>query len=441
LQQIVTPGITGATVTWATSLGATTTDGTAVWKLLQLAASLTWASGTTYNPGDFLVVSVSGVNHLFQLDTDGPKLPRLASGTHAYVWSGSGGAGTSSGAFNKQFPQGSAPSGFNPSSLHWDNPSFPGDVQYYDISGNGTVGSSHDTGFYENWQTALVGQMVFPAAGQYSFFIQQDDGFLIGFESPITKVSSFLNNPNGITRTAKQGYTLVASMNTGGSHTNVFTINVPVAGTYGFEIDYSNWEHRGTMILQVKGADGNYHEIVPSATALKSNASAPTWPTWSTGFAPSYPSVVDAAGNYIWFNRGPATDFSWQALTSYTAAGATIEDSNLNGETAYRAGLSSSGVQPTWSVVLNALTNDNASLIWKNIGSVSSTTTFDFGIRNARIQVNYVAPGSSSSRALTTDEITLPITQNLGRVQVRYGFVTKAGELDMYETWIEAQAG
>jgi hypothetical protein len=316
-------------------------------------------------------------------------------------------------------------------------------VHYYDISGNGTVGSSHDTGFYENWQTALVGNMYFPVAGQYKFKIQQDDGFLIGFQSGITKVSGFLNNPRGQTRTAKQGYTIFGSVNGGGSYTEFLTINVPTAGTWGFEIDYSNWEHRGTMILQAQGSDGNYYEIIPQATTLKSNASSPTFPTWSTGFAPSYPSAVDAAGNYVWFNRGPATDFSWQALTSFTAAGITIEDSNLNGETPYRAGISSSGVQPSWSTVLNAITGPDGvgGLLWKNTGPVSTTTTFDFGIRNCVIQVTYVAPGSPSSRARTTDTVTIPITQNLGRVQVRYGFVTEAGEQDMYEVWIEAQAG
>lgn len=440
LQQIVTPGISGTTVTWATSLGGTTTDGTITWKLIQLAASLVWTAGHTYNPGDFIVASASGVNHLFQLDSGGSLMPRLVAGTHAYVWSGAGGAGTSAGAFNKTFPQGSAPSGFDPSSLHWVG-GVGIDLSYYDINGNGTLGTAHDTGFYENWQTAIVGQLFFPAAGQYSFQFTQDDGMLIGFEDGISKISGNLSNPRGQTRTAKQGYTILAGVNTGGSYISALTINVPTAGAWGFEIDYSNWEHKGEMVMQCLDSTGTYQDIIPQATALTSDAIAPAWPTWSTAFAPSYPSVVETNGNYIWLNRGPATDFSWQATTSFAAPGLTILDSNLNGQTPYRAGLSSSGVQPTWSTVLNTLTNDAASLIWLETGATSSTTTFDFNIRNAVIQVTYVAPSSPSSRAITTDEVTLPITQNLGRVQVRYGFVTEAGEQDIYEVWIEAQAG
>jgi hypothetical protein len=442
LQQVLTPGTAGGSApTWGTSVGAITTDGGSglTWKMIQTAASLVWAANTHVDVGTYKLVSVSGVNHLFQLSSASNQMPSLASGTKAYIWSGSGGAGTSSGAFNKSYPVGSSPSTVSPASLHWAGITGA-NTKVFPISGNGTVGVGVDIGFYENWQAAIVGKLYFPAAGQYTFRIQHDDGCMIGFESGVTKVSGTLTNPRGQTRTAKQGYSIFAGVNGGGSYTTVVTVSVAAAGTYGFEIDYSNWQHAGSMIVNVKDSTGAYREIVPQATATITGAVAPVWPTWSTAFAPSYPSVTESAGNYVWYNRGPATDFVWSASIYFTLAATVIQDSNLKGQTPYRAGVS--GVsQPLWSTITDALTADNTSLIWRCTGTISVTTTFDFGTRNVVIQVTYRASGSPSSRALTTDEVTLPLTQNLGLVQVRFGNDLEEGEIHMHEVWIEAQAG
>ena len=83
---------------------------------------------------------------------------------------------------------------------------------------------------------------------------------------------------------------------------------------------------------------------------------------------------------------------------------------------------------------------DGTTLTWVNDGGYTAATSFDFGIRNATIDIAYLPPSVINTRATTTDKITLPLTQNLAKVQVRYG-LTSGGEIKMYEVWVEATAG
>ena len=195
------------------------------------------------------------------------------------------------------------------------------------------------------------------------------------------------------------------------------------------------------MILLCQDAQGNWNDIVPLSTDLKTGTTAPNWPAWSTAYAPNWPSVAEAGGNLVWINRGPASDFTWVANTEYTAAQAKIEDANANNQTAYRAGLSGATIPVAFSKTLNGLTANGASLTWIEIGPGTALTYFNVNIRNAQMLVSYVPPTAASSRALTTDEITVPLTQNLGQVQVRYGLDLQNGTFQMYEVWIEGQAG
>jgi hypothetical protein len=210
--------------------------------------------------------------------------------------------------------------------------------------------------------------------------------------------------------------------------------------TAGFEIGYCNWEHSGRMIVTCQDASGNYQEIIPISTPLITSASAPAWPAWSTSMAPSWVSVTESAGNYVWVNRGPIGDFSWIASTMFTAAGTIILDGGGYGQAAYKAGLSGT-TSPPFNENKEGLTADGAGLIWENNGARSAITSFNFAARNGVITVSYLASGTAISRAATTDEVTLPFKQNLALVQVRYGLVGQAGEVQMTEVWVEAQAG
>jgi len=196
-----------------------------------------------------------------------------------------------------------------------------------------------------------------------------------------------------------------------------------------------------------KDANGNWQDLVPSSTPAKTSATQPTWPAWSTSHAPaSWPSVVEANGQFIWVNRGPATDFAWHGNCNIAAADTGVISASGYGQLPYRAGVSGSSA-PAFSSTTNALTSEGASLVWYCDGQKSAITTFDFSLRNFRVDVAYTQPGAGSTRAKTVDEITLATTQNFGLIQVRYGLingvstVTDGGEIQFYECWLDAVAG
>ena len=485
-QIVATPGTTGGSApTWSTgSLGSTTTDSGVTWALYQ-KTGLTFSGGQAWNPGvasvapngtlangnintpHFITATAGGVSCVFEL-TQG-RMPRLGN-MSVYAWSD-----PVQGAVNLQYPLGnppSAPKVFSGASaiqsLHWFNTypySSSGTFHWYAINGDGTVGSGTDMGEDSSshlgaWQCTAVGQMVFPTPGQYTFKLWHDDGMIIAFDPALTtKVSGVYWNVNASQRSAVMGYPWMAGQNASTTYSgngetayngnpSYLTINVKTPSGYdgvsaitvGFELAYMNWEHSGRMIVTCQDSTGTYQEIVPVSTPLKTSASPPTWPAWSTSFAPSWPSVTDAGGNFIWVNRGPATDFAWPSSTAVTAAGITINGSNGYKETAYRAGKSNASTEPTWGTSVGALKLDGTSLTWDNVGGYTPSTTFDFSVRNATIDVAYLVSGAVNTRAATTDEVTLALTQNLQQLQVRYG-LTLGGEMKVYKVWVETQEG
>ena len=487
-QIVVTPGTSnGSAPSWATTpLGSTTAEGGAsllVWALYQIAGltysgAQTWATGNAgyapnaslpngvQNTPHFITATAGGTSCVFELTAG--RMPRLG-GMQVYAW-----PAPVQGAVNLQYPLGnppSAPKVFDGASaiesLHWYN-SYPYDVtqefKWFAVNGNGTVGSGTTMGEDSSshlgaWQCTAVGQMQFPAPGNYVFKLWHDDGMLLAFDPDMaSKVSGTYWNVNASQRSAVLGYAWMAGQNAsttygGGGETayngnpSYLTITVKTPAGYdgvsaivvGFELAYMNWEHSGRMIVTCQDSTGTYQEIVPTATTLKTAASAPTWPAWSSSFAPAWPSVTDAGGNFVWVNRGPATDFAWVASTIFTAAGSVITGTNGYKETAYRAGVDG-GTEPVWLASAGALLLDGSTLICRNLGGYTPSTSFDFSIRNATIDVAYLPSGASNTRAKATDSVTLGLTQPLGNLQVRYG-LTLGGEIKVYEVWVEAQAG
>lgn len=498
LQQVVTPGLSGAShPAWATTLSQTTDDTggsppTLVWVCVQLHTTMTWTPGmdipgsdlTSWytidptqppfgsNPTMFVKATAAGTPCLFEL-TPG-NMPRLGD-VVAYVFATNG---SQKGSCNIAYPAGNPPPAaiqtFTPVSLNWS--SIYGvtyEMYEYIIAGDGTGGSSggnpgpngEDLGHSQNWQCAIVGQLVFPKKGIYNFVMMHDDGMVIAMDTTQCKVTSCPRGVGNVYMGPKApvtGYPWIAGSNASTTYgTGYDSFSIPpgpyspynVWGEYfsisvnednsviGFEIAYTNWEHNGHMILQCQASDGNYYDIVPISTDLKTGSSAPNWPAWSTAYAPNWPSVTEASGNLVWINRGPATDFTWRANTNFTAAQTKIEDLNAFNQTAYRAGFDGATMPTNFSKTLNGLTADGSSLTWINIGPGTALTFFNESVRNGQVLVSYVPPTAASSRAKTTDEITLPLDQNLGQVQVRYGLILQNGEIDMYEVWIEGQVG
>lgn len=359
LQQVTVPGKSGSsTPTWATSKGNTTTDGTITWTMIQTAAELIWASGTAYTAGWFLVGNAGGQNCLFQL---APISTPYINGTiNCNGWNS-----TSSGGFNKYFPAPTADFTFTAASLSWHN-AVSQNTQIDSINGAGTVTGQTDTGHYENWEAAIVGTLHVRVPGQYSFTLSHDDGAFIGFNTPAQLVSgALIGDLIPHTQMAVSGYPVFGGNNSSGSNVDTVVVNFPTAGDYGFEIDWTNWEHASQMLLTCNG-----QTIVPTGTPI-SGTTEPIWPAWSTSFAPNYPSVKESANQFQWNNLGPATDYVWAANINFTTADQTIIDSAGNTEAPYRAGVTGS-TAPTFAGGLNQLTNDNPNLIWINQGAASA---------------------------------------------------------------------
>ena len=455
LQQIQVAGTSksGSPPTWATIVGNTTVDNSITWIMIQTAASMIWSGGTHYDVGHYILATASGTPCLFQLTVNTPVSVGTAT---AYVWNSAGDGGP----FSLKYPASGWASAINMPSLHvhgtgGDSPA----VYAYAINGDGTVGGSTTLikSAAENWNAAFWGTIYFPAAGTYSFNVFSDDGFVFGWDTStgLKKVSGTIIDPANLVVTAVNGYTKFAAYNMGGSWpTNPMSVQVPAAGYYNFEVDYRQGWKDSNLILTCSGK-----ELPLVSTSILTSGSAPTWPAWTSGYAPYYPTVTESSG-YQWANIGPATDFSWTASTPFTlpaltsaskasidalwanklAINATLIDSNLNGQIPYRAGISGGGA-PLWATDTGAETLDNTTLLWLNVGARDITTTFNYAIRNVTLSVTYIAAGTGSTRAKTTDTVTLPLNQNLGLVQVRYGNDLAAGDIKVYEVWVEATAG
>jgi hypothetical protein len=394
VQQVTTPGISGSTSpTWATLVGNTTTDGSITWTMLQTAASLNWQAHTQFAPGHLLSANASGVNCLFQLQ---PLTTPYLNGTiTAYGWNS-----TNSGSFDKFFPAPAADFTLTPQSLNWAN-SIGQNTQINNMNGAGEVTSQTDTGHYENWEAAIVGTIHIRVPGQYSFTLNHDDGVIIAFDSSAQLISGSFVDPLGHTKTAKQGYSNIRCQNISGSNVLTGVWNFPTAGDYQFEIDWTNWEHASQMQLLCNG-----QQIVNLTSQTdESGSTQPVWPSWSTSFAPNYPTAKESVTQYVWRNLGPIADYTWLSQVTFTLPNTAIIDPAGNNESPYRAGVTGT-TAPTFATGVNQLTNDNPNLVWINTGAaaappVGTVSTFNGGWQYAIALVNTVDETVSNCGQLT----------------------------------------
>lgn len=136
----------------------------------------------------------------------------------------------------------------------------------------------------EDWGMAVLGSLTFSAAGTYYFRMSHDDGAFIGMGGGISSVSGPTFNPFHQTATAVKSFPIMAANNASTSfghvcyYSSVFAVSVPAAGTYPFEIDYTNWEKDRFLALQYsKDAGVTYVAITPG------NAAFATPATWTVG--------------------------------------------------------------------------------------------------------------------------------------------------------------
>jgi hypothetical protein len=316
----------------------------------------------------YVIGNASGTNCLFKL-TPSPQ-PRLTGNVNAYLYTAphSGPVGS----FILTFPTstGSALASTTQNSLQFHGAplSHGAELNWDIINGAGAVtGDNTPFGltYVSDYQLIILATLVVPVAGTYSFQFEHQDGMIWGISSGATKVSGPNVNPQGQTQTAANGYTVLGGTNLSGLNTDNFVISFASAGNYTVELNYDYWYHSG-QILQTL-CNGNF---LANGTLI-SGATQPSWPGFSTSFAPNYATVSESAGGIVWSNIGPVTDFTWVANKNYTLPDTIITDPNGYFEAPFRSGFTAS-TQPTFNTGANSLTNDNPNLIWINEGLASS---------------------------------------------------------------------
>lgn len=374
-QTVSVAGISGATVpTWSTSPGGITSDNTITWTLTKTAAQMVWQPNTTYNNGAIIVATPSGgVPSVFELDPF--TAVRTSGAVNAYLWTVPHTG--SVGVFQKPFPLtiGSANATAAGNSLLFDDSSTVGanPIQWATMNASGTI-TGHTVpfpSFPNNYNMVVLANLVIPTAGNYTINITHKDGMIFGLGNGALPISGPHNDPMNYTQTAVNGYTVFGGTNTPPSSSawvEGFVVNFPTAGTYPIEIDYAYWFHSGqTLTIDVNGinpAPGT------APTSRVSGPTAPTWPNFSTAFAPSYANATEASGQLVWSNIGFVTDFSWNENINYSASNTAVVDNNGFNEIPFEAGVTS-GIAPTFVKTLNGLTTDNPNLTWINTGKAS----------------------------------------------------------------------
>lgn len=476
LQQVTTAGKSGASApAWATSVGATTQDGTVVWAMVQTAASMTWQPHTSYIPssslsltsvaaasggttvytgvitgglsnafagktfvvsnftnalnngtfvctastlttltlqnpagvaenvpgvatteGNFIVGSAYGNNCLFQLAP--LAQPTLSGNVSAYLYptSHSGAVG----AFTQTNPVSTGSALASDTSLNslsfYGNPRGEGaDLTWRTVNGAGEYTGTVQPFMAQeplsqyDYNLIILASLNVPAAGQYTFTIQHQDGMFWGIGNGATLVSGPNASANtiGQTITAAEGYPSLGGTNgAGGSYTDTYTVDFPAPGLYPLEVDYHYWYHTGQIFNVLCNGQ-------PLANGTpESGTNAPVWPAWSTTYAPNYPKVTETDGQLTWINLGPVTDFVWAPGTGFTLPDTTIIDPNGNTEAPYRSGVTGATI-PTFLTGLSQTTLDNPNLIWINEGTAGAApsgtaSTYNGGWKYAVALVN-----------------------------------------------------
>jgi len=347
------------------------------------------ANGTAVTQSQFVIGNAYGTNCLFQLAPQ--SQPTLQGNVSAYLYSAPTSGPVGRVILTNPTSTGSAlASATTLNSLSYTGTPLSSGSSLNWVVTNGageTVSTTNPfPSFHQDYQLIILSSLNVPVAGQYTFTITHHDGMIWGIGNGATLVSGPNNNPSGQTITPAQGYPVFGGTNLSGTNIDTFTVNFPTAGVYPIELDIDYWYHSG-QVLNVLCNGFPLANGVP-----ESGTNVPVWPSWSTSYAPKYPSVTETNGQLTWWNIGPVTDFVWTGGTNFTLANSSITDPNGNKETPYRSGVTGT-TAPTFQTGLNQLTLDNPNLIWINDGAATSpptgtVSTFNGGWKYAVALVN-----------------------------------------------------
>ena len=205
-----------------------------------------------------------------------------------------------------------------------------------DLNGNytGTIvaqGNGYQAGVsaLNYFSAVFTGEFVVSTSGNTTFNFFSDDGFMLSIGNGATRVSGPMINPPTSGRSTFTNLPVVGSYNQPSSPSaNSVTVNFPVAGTYPYEVDYSEC-CGGQLALTMTTAASGSHGVPPTGSLTISPSSAASKPT---GQQQTFTvTAVDASGISL-TNLGVAlivngpngqqlnatTDASGQATFTYT---------------------------------------------------------------------------------------------------------------------------
>lgn len=313
VMQIQTSGKSGGSApTWNTTVGQTTTDGTAVWLTLSNDGdtSMAWAAETQYTAGHVLEETAGSVNCVFQLQpftgimTEGNGFPVYGwqCNSESGVQIGTAGqipTGTGAGQNGPMATDGGQPtttatwSGSINSLFLYTDGSNP--ISYPVANGDGTIASSNTQLFpgYSNLSVAMLPNLVIPTAGIYTFQSFHQNGMFWG----IGAGSIALN----VTRIQIQGdvLTVKCDKDISSAITPGINLSFPATGNSGALKAATFLNGLSFTVTSVFGsyftADFNHANYGP---AIDSGLAEST--------ATLLPSVISGPMNW----QGPAYDFS-----------------------------------------------------------------------------------------------------------------------------------
>jgi RHS repeat-associated protein/uncharacterized repeat protein (TIGR01451 family) len=118
-----------------------------------------------------------------------------------------------------------------------------------------------------NFQVVLTGEFTVAAAGDVTFNFFSDDGFVFGIANNATRVSGPMVNAPASGITEFQGYTVMGSYNQPTAPVrNTIVVHFPAAGSYPYEIDYSECCAGELALTMTQGSGANPTGVPPSGS-------------------------------------------------------------------------------------------------------------------------------------------------------------------------------
>ena len=156
-----------------------------------------------------------------------------------------------------------------------------------DLNGNYTgsivaegQGVQAGVGTLFNFNAVFTGTFIVAQAGDLTFRFFSDDGFILGIGNGATRVSGALNNPPADGLSPFERLPVLGAFNVPTAPVgNLVTVHFPAAGSYPYEIDYSEC-CAGELVLTMttnanSGSGGSFSGVPPSeAIVLSPNAVA-----------------------------------------------------------------------------------------------------------------------------------------------------------------------